>query len=250
MKAPSNSLARIKRVIETGWAGNQSRFAVALGVSPGLISQILGGKRPPTKNLLNRVAELPGVNRHYLLHGEGPPMFATAASTADCFLPVYRQPEPEATSWRQQDLAGLHLPVAHYFYREGGCWLLIDRPTEEMATKSIVAGELFLMHPATPGARNPEDFASRWCLIRNKATGETPESFELAMVLPDGESLQVYRIPKHQSLHRRLLLDKSQEPEAKNSSPKAKKIHQPIDPDSALSSDDIVAVCVQIVRPQ
>src|SRR4051794_24015954 len=66
--------ARIKRLLEILFSGHQRRMAEETGLSHGLLSEIVNGRKGPGRRVLDAIAGHPKVNPHWLYLGEGEPL--------------------------------------------------------------------------------------------------------------------------------------------------------------------------------
>ncbi|WP_162136370.1 helix-turn-helix transcriptional regulator [Zavarzinella formosa] len=80
----SSSCDRVIKVLGQLFGGNQARMSGAIGVSPSLLNKVIRRAHPPSEDLLRRIADLSGLNQHWVMTGE-PPMFTTPPSDT---LPV------------------------------------------------------------------------------------------------------------------------------------------------------------------
>src|SRR4051794_2903827 len=58
------------------FGGNMRRMAEAVGVTPSVLSKVVGGQQGPGRRLIEAICSLPKLNPSWLISGEGEPLLA------------------------------------------------------------------------------------------------------------------------------------------------------------------------------
>ena len=140
---------RVAWLLDVMWGGNRSEMARAVGCSHSVLTKIAAGQQAPGRRLLAAVASHPKVNPAWLLAGEGEPLLAERQDTpAEGWpIPIAKQPLPGPPDQYRSLLAGENFPVAGAFYRSSRYWLEVQRsePIVRSSLQRVEDGDLLLM---------------------------------------------------------------------------------------------------------
>src|SRR5262249_60926929 len=89
---------RVEQLLNSAFAGRQSRMARALGVPPSQLSRVINGRIGVSPDLLQAMERLPLVNPPWVRDGTGEPMLPRTEGTlpiAVWLLPGWPERHPE-----------------------------------------------------------------------------------------------------------------------------------------------------------
>jgi len=134
---------RVKLLLENLWAGHQGKMAADLGVTQGLISKIIRQVQGPGRKLLVKLASQPGVNREWVIRGEGQPFLSPTKGS----LPIAMGVLPGSPEHHPALLTGQRHPVADAFERPSRYWITVQPscPLLLLTDLALLPGDLLLL---------------------------------------------------------------------------------------------------------
>src|SRR5262245_58762238 len=112
---------RVRFLLNNLYGGNQSRMAAAVPASQSLLSKIDRGDRLPGRDLMEKLAQLAGVNPGWVLRGEGEPFSGPSKGT----LPIAVGVLPGWPERYTELLTGQRHPVAEALDRASRYWVQV-----------------------------------------------------------------------------------------------------------------------------
>lgn len=259
---------RIRYLLDHRWGGSQRGMARAIGVSQGLISKVLSATQKPGRRLLGAIERYPGINSDWLRNGIGHPLPTPEQGSLPVALGVLPGPPLEYPHL----LTGSRHPVADAMYRLSRYWMSVPSQSPLLSAErfQVRPGDLLLLEAERVWAGRPDLAAGRLCGVR---TGSGPAAeYRLARVgqrfdrlvmdlgnLPAASAPAATSPPQVNSAPwqappagpRRRFIRHLYEKAQKRSEPETRPPAQvtQVDTESPCNVDDIVAVCVYMVRP-
>lgn len=175
-------------VLDRLFDGNQTRLAKALGVTQALVSMVVRGVQPPTRDLMARLAGIDRVNPEWVVTGDGDPILPDIRGT----LPVSDDLLPEPPSGRDARerfpiARGYDLP-SRYFWR-----VPADHPAVAVPDWRLRSGDLILLDTAREMTSDLERFVGRMCVITAEPLGR--RELVYGLVYRDDQSRPVFGTP-------------------------------------------------------
>ena len=161
---------RIKYLLVHLWHGNQRAMARAIGVSQGLISQVINGQQAPGPKLLSALATHPGINAEWLKTGTGQPLPYREKGS----LPIALGILPGLPMQFPNLLTGSRHPVAEALDRHSRYWLLLTQnsPLVHEPELRLAQGDLLLLEADKAWTRRLDLTDGRICGVRLQARPE------------------------------------------------------------------------------
>jgi transcriptional regulator with XRE-family HTH domain len=118
--------ARIARLSELIWSGNQSAMGRDLGVDQSAVSKVLAGKQQPSAMLIERLATWSRVNPAWLMSGRGEPLLdGSTTPGVGLYCPLVEEIPPGRLSELPAVRAGVSYPVAGAHYTPTSYWFKV-----------------------------------------------------------------------------------------------------------------------------
>jgi hypothetical protein len=155
---------RVRYLLEFRWRGNQREMARAVGVSQGLISQVLNGHQAPGRKLLSALAAQPGISPEWVIKGTGQPLPFPERGSLPIALGVLPGPPLEYPHL----LTGSRHPIADAFSRPTRYWLPVPSTSPLVADGryQLRVGDLLLLEADVTWTRRPDLTNGRLCGVR------------------------------------------------------------------------------------
>ena len=141
------------------FAGSQSAMASALGCSQSFLSRIVSGSKEPGPKLLKALAQLPGINKHWALTGEGEPLRAEGVST----VPIARELLPGQPKGHANLLTGMTESVAPHLARDTAYMIVAASPFPE---HTLTGDRILLDTDPTQWQENLRLLDRKLCAVR------------------------------------------------------------------------------------
>jgi hypothetical protein len=155
---------RIQYLLELRWNGNMRQMARALGLSHALISLVVSGKQNPGRRLIAALTEYPGIDRTWVLTGNGHPVpFPEQGS-----LPLSTGVLPGSPNEFPHLLTGERHPAADCLCRASRYWLPILTGSHLIGAKEfrLAVGDLMMVETAPQWYARPDQVIDRFCGVR------------------------------------------------------------------------------------
>jgi hypothetical protein len=160
----SNLRERVIKLAELVWHQNQSRMARDLGLDQASISRLVGRSQQPSAQVLEALANWPGVNVVWLFTGLGDPLGSVAASGGR-YRPITDQLLSGPPDDHREMLSGYGGPVAEAFFSTTNYWFRVPAGSG-LGRCSICAGDLLLMETDPKSTRDWGVVLGKLCGIR------------------------------------------------------------------------------------
>jgi hypothetical protein len=249
----SEPAERFARILELRFAGNRSAFAKALGCSPSFVSRVVAGKKQPGSKLLLALADQPGLDRRWVLTGEGDPFDAQASENAavpvvDRLLPGPPPKYQEMLTGERRGISEAEFSRSRYFLRLAPAEPFLAAPENPQ----LQAGDLLLMEcELTKWRKTPALLGGRVCVVRRT----TPGSPSIRLALLKVHRPKARRRPKRDPVTNRPLrqiqldeptshAEESEEAETEASSG----LLTLQDGEEVVRAVDVVAVAILLIR--
>ena len=251
---------RVKWLLEHRHGGSRSGMSKATGVSLTGLIKVVTGQQNPGRRLLETIVQNSDISPAWLFAGEGQPFKAVAMPVTEACV---SQPPPAATGTTRAanvpDLADLYSPTRY--------WLQLGRgePAVKASGTGVKAGDLMLMETDRGTFPSPERLDGKWGVVRVRGRGESVlrlAEFEYVRESDEHDAfLQAETFAHHPQKVRRIVIDEFPDGTLE-ASKRAVLLEQP-DAGSgertkgrwaasilpqAVTPDDVVAVCVLLVR--
>jgi hypothetical protein len=267
---------RLREVCETDWGGNLNRMAKALHMPQPALWKILRGDQPPNAQLLVALAKRTTVNVHWVVTGRGPRRLDGAAGVlrgdavvrprvpvAKAVLPG--RPQQHRDMLGDESLDPLALTPTQYWLQvrksdpitrikdeqvNAGDWLLFEADPARFPPADDLVGKLVVVPGSVRGSKEPR-LAAVETVEDDRLTVDT---FDLGRIDPSQlEEETVIRELPDGKLHafRRPVLKAQPGKGGRRGTPR-RPVHEhelyynPL----GVRSEDLLAVCVLIVRPR
>lgn len=156
---------RFRYVLRARYANSQSAMARELGCSQSYLSRVVRGEKAPAAKLLNALANLPQIHKHWALTGEGDP-FAVDRMNA---LPVVSELLPGPAEEHPHFLTGSYECVAPHLARDSAYILKVAVP---FASHVLPGDRVVLDADASLWTKNLRAFDRKLCAVRRGAAVE------------------------------------------------------------------------------
>jgi hypothetical protein len=247
---PLSPLAqRIKHLCDELWQGNISRMGRKLGISHPVLSRVLAGTQPPPGKLLEALAKREGMNLRWLFAGEGDFRGEQDIGVGGGhFCPIASSLLPGKPADHPERLTFTTLPVASAFFSETAYWYRIgaEDPIVKARSVRVAANDYLLIETGEQWTRRPEAFCGRLVVIRKYTTLKSRENV-LGVVgqdedyFADGSPYEVTLFGGEEKVT--LYSAWTREAAAQH-----RKGSGGDGGESELFLDDLVGVCIQLVR--
>lgn len=251
---------RVRWLLDNRYGGSRAAMAAATKVSLTAIVKVVSGQQAPGRRLLETLAANSEVNPAWLLVGEGAPFRGTAVPVASQCLLGPPSMHPDA-------ITGERVTETDVIYSPTRYWLMLtaNEPATRVTGTGLRVGDTLLME--TDRATYPalEQMNDRWVVVKLPRLKGIVARLAQACYYPAGESesevLEVDTHEDHPVAGRRFVLDEL--PEGGWRVDERKVYYaQPTEPKGkgtpeawrasilprAVKMDDIVAVCVLVIR--
>jgi transcriptional regulator with XRE-family HTH domain len=240
---------RIKHLCEELWEGNMSQMGRELGISHPVMSRVLAGTQPPPGKLLEALAKREGMNLRWLFAGEGDFRGEQGISAGGGhFCPIASSLLPGKPADHPELLTFATLPVASALYSETAyCYRVgADDPIVKARSARVAANDYLLIETSENWTRRAEAFGGRLVVIREYALRKSREVVLGVMerdedYFADGSPYEVTLLGKDEKVV--LYSAWTREAAAQRLKGAGGEIKE-----SALFLDDLVGVCIQLVR--
>jgi hypothetical protein len=251
---------RVKWLLEHRHGGSRSGMAKATGVSLTGLIKVVTGQQNPGRRLLETIIQNSDISPAWLFAGEGQPFKGAAMPVTEACV---SEPTPTAMGTtgtsNVPDLADLYSPTRY--------WLRLGRgePAVKAFGNGVKAGDLMLMETDRSTFPSPERLHGMWGVARVRRRGESVlrlAEFEYVRESDEHDAfLQAETFAHHPQKVRRIVVDEfpdgtleaSQravllgQPDAGNGERTKGRWAASILP-QAMNHEDVVAVCVLLVR--
>lgn len=170
---------RFGYVLRAKFANSQSAMSRKLGCSQSYLSRVVRGEAQPAAKLLNALAALPHINRHWALTGEGDPFVADRTYS----VPVASELLPGPPGDHPEFLTGTYESVAPHLARDSVYLFVVSKPF----AGQILAGDRILLDAdSSPWTKNVRTLDRKLCAVRR---GEGIELRRLRCCFDEGGAL-------------------------------------------------------------
>jgi hypothetical protein len=251
---------RVKWLLEHRHGGSRSGMAKATGVSLTGLIKVVTGQQTPGRRLLETIVQNSDISPAWLFAGEGQPFKGSTMPVTEACV---SEPPPAAAgatgSASVPDLADVYSPTRY--------WLRLGRgePAVKASGTGVKAGDLMLMETDRGTFPSPERLHGMWGVARVRGRGESVlrlAEFEYVRASDEHDAfLQAETFAHHPQKVRRIVIDEFpdgtleaskravllEQSEAGGGGRTTGRWAASILP-QAVTPDDVVAVCVLLVR--
>lgn len=250
---------RVKWLLEHRHGGSRSGMAKATGVSLTGLIKVVTGQQNPGRRLLETIVQSSDISPAWLFAGEGQPFKAVAMPVTEACVSEPPSAEGETRAANVPDLADLYSPTRY--------WLQLGRgePAVKASGTGVKAGDLMLMETDRGTFPSPERLDGKWGVVRVRGRGESVlglAEFEYVRESDEHDAfLQAETFAHHPQTVRRIVIDEF--PDGTLEASKRAVLLGQSDAGSgertkgrwaasilpqAVTPDDVVAVCVLLIR--
>lgn len=251
---------RVKWLLEHRHGGSRSGMAKATGVSLTGLIKVVTGQQNPGRRLLETIVQNSDISPAWLFAGEGQPFKGAAMPVTEACVSEPPQAATGTTGAANvPDLADLYSPTRY--------WLQLGRgePAVKAFGNGVKAGDLMLMETDRGTFPSPERLHGMWGVVRVRGRGESVlrlAEFEYVRESDEHDAfLQAETFAHHPQTVRRIVIDEFADGTLEAS--KRAVLLEQHDAGSgeqtkgrwaasilpqAVTPDDVVAVCVLLVR--
>lgn len=254
-------LTRIEHLLEVLFQGNQVRLAGAMGICSSLVSKIITRAQRPSEAFIESLANLPLVNRDWLLYGQGQALLPATAGT----LPISLLPLPGSPASHPGLLSGRRHPIAPPLEAPDRYWLELPPDSDFIFPphQNMQPGDLLLTQTAPEYVQRRDAVVGRLCVVNVSLQGTGVCC--LARVFSEAGELWAELNSRHaaalaavqvstplERMRRRYRRQVSEPKGAKNTGETAAVSRQAVLPPGVVrlsGMDAIVGVCLMLERP-
>lgn len=169
MATRSTPGARLRRIVDEEWQGNQRLASRTLGISPTAISQLIHDQRSPSFAVVQAIFEHSQVDLRWFISGEGVPYPGTATPVDSRALPLAEHFLLGSPQHYAADLPSLVLPDAATMATDSRYLVRLRADEAAVRAKStkLAPGDLCLVETdSTIWQSNPQTLRTKHCVVR------------------------------------------------------------------------------------